>query len=86
MVGALQHPFRLAEQPEIDLNWLLELATMAIVDADGTVRVGGAEILSRIVREVPGTEIAQRSRELLQQLQSVKTIVLLPLRNGLQSR
>jgi HEAT repeat protein len=31
--------------------WLLELASMAIADADGTVRVGGAEILGRLVRE-----------------------------------
>ena len=29
----------LAEQPEIDLTWLLELATMAIADADAIVRV-----------------------------------------------
>ena len=35
---------------DIDLDWLLELATMAIADADGTVRVSGTEILSRIVR------------------------------------
>ena len=77
----------LAEQPEIDLNWLLELATMAIGDADGTVRVGGAEILSRIVREVPGTDIAQRSRELLQQLQSDQDHrVVAAALNGLQSR
>ena len=40
----------LAEQLD-DLGWLRELATMAIADADGTVRVNGAEILSRIVRE-----------------------------------
>ena len=40
----------LAEQPEIDLTWLLELATIAITDADG-MRVSGAEIPSRIVRE-----------------------------------
>ncbi len=50
----------LAEQPDIDLAWLLELATMAIADADGTVRVSGAEILSRIVRE--GAPIPSRCR------------------------
>jgi len=41
----------LAEQPGIDPTWLLELATMAIADTDGTVRVGGAEILGRLVQE-----------------------------------
>jgi len=41
----------LAEQPAIDPAWLLELAAMAITDADGTVRVGGAEILGRLVRD-----------------------------------
>jgi len=41
----------LAEQPTIDPAWLLELAAMAITDADGTVRVGGAEILGRLVRD-----------------------------------
>jgi HEAT repeat protein len=41
----------LAEQPEIPLPWLLELARMAITSEDGTVRVGGAEILARLVRE-----------------------------------
>ena len=33
---------------------LLELARLALVDADGTVRVGGAEILGRLVREAGG--------------------------------
>ena len=41
----------LAEQPEIKLTWLLELAQVAITDGDGTVRVSGAEILGRIVRD-----------------------------------
>ena len=44
----------LAEQPEINLSWLMELATMAIADADGTVRVSGAEILGRLVRDGSG--------------------------------
>ena len=52
----------LAEQPAIDLRWLLELATMAIADADGTVRVSGAEILSRIVREGGADSIAVQAR------------------------
>ncbi len=46
----------LAEQPAIDPGVLLELARMAIADADGTVRVGGAEILGRVVRDAAGAE------------------------------
>jgi len=56
----------LAEQAEINPAWLLELASMAITDADGTVRVGGAEILGRLVREHGDGE----ARALLQQLQT----------------
>ena len=56
----------LAEQPGIDPAWLLELACMAIADADGTVRVGGAEILGRLVREHGDGE----ARRALQGLQS----------------
>ena len=59
----------LAEQPEIDLTWLWELATMAIADADGTVRVGGAEILARILQDGAHQPIAQQARMLLQPLQ-----------------
>ena len=56
-----------AEQPEIDPAWLLDLAELAIVDGDGTVRVGGAEILGRLVHErVPQ---ASTARQLLQGLQ-----------------
>ena len=50
----------LAEQPEIDLNWLLELATMAIGDADGTVRVSGAEILGRLSAMAQGSRLVNR--------------------------
>ena len=56
----------LAEQPAIETAWLLELAAMAITDADGTVRVGGAEILGRLVRDYGDVE----ARALLQQLQA----------------
>jgi HEAT repeat protein len=59
----------LAEQPAIDLEWLLELATMAITDADGTVRVSGAEILSRIIQEGVKLPIGEEARSLLQPLQ-----------------
>lgn len=44
----------LAEQPSIPAEHLLQLARMAIADDDGTVRVGGAEILGRLVREGSG--------------------------------
>ena len=58
-----------AEQPAIDLGWLLELATAAIADADGTVRVSGAEILGRIVREGTDQSIGDQARQLLLPLQ-----------------
>ncbi len=59
----------LAEQPSIPAAWLLELATLAIEDTDGTVRVGGTEILGRLVRDWPGDAEAHQARLLLQQLQ-----------------
>ena len=72
----------LAEQPAIDPAWLLELASMAITDADGTVRVGGAEILARLVREQGTAE----ARVLLQQLQADHDHrVVAAALNGLQS-
>lgn len=72
----------LAEQPAIDPVWLLELASMAITDADGTVRVGGAEILARLVREQGDAE----ARALLQQLQADPDHrVVAAALNGLQS-
>ena len=76
----------LAEQPEINLNWLLELATMAIGDADGTVRVSGAEILGRLVRDGAGQSIGEQARTLLRPLQqdSDHRVVAAAL-NGLQS-
>ena len=59
-----------AEQQEIDLTWLYELAQVAITDADGTVRVGGAELLGRLVRESSaGEELRAAARSLLQPLQ-----------------
>jgi len=72
----------LAEQPAIDPAWLLELASMAITDADGTVRVSGAEILARLVREQGAAE----ARVLLQQLQADPDHrVVAAALNGLQS-
>ena len=59
----------LAEQESIDFRWLLELAQLAIMDADGIVRVSGAEVLVRLVREAKGQEIGDQARVLLQGLQ-----------------
>ena len=73
----------LAEQPEIDPAWLLDLAQLAIADADGTVRVGGAEILGRLVHD--RSPQASTARQLLQGLQhdSDHRVVAAAL-NGLQ--
>ena len=76
----------LAEQPEINLSWLMELATMAITDADGTVRVSGAEILGRLVRDGSGQPVGEQARTLLQPLQQDRDHrVVAAALNGLQS-
>ena len=74
----------LAEQPEIDPAWLLDLAQLAIADADGTVRVGGAEILGRLVHD--RSPQASTARQWLQGLQhdNDHRVVAAAL-NGLQS-
>ena len=59
----------LAEQPDINPAWLLDLGRVAIADADGTVRVSGAEILARVVREQTGDANGSEARALLQPLQ-----------------
>ena len=59
----------LAEQPAINPAWLLDLGRQAIADADGTVRVSGAEILARVVREQAGNPYGSEARGLLQPLQ-----------------
>ena len=59
----------LAEQPEMNPAWLLDLGKQAIADADGTVRVSGAEILARVVREQAGDGHGSEARALLQPLQ-----------------
>ena len=59
-----------AEHPEISSDQLLQLAALATADADGTVRVGGAEILGRVVRDAAaGSEQAAAARSALVQLQ-----------------
>ena len=59
----------LAEQPEINPAWLLDLGKQAIADADGTVRGSGAEILARVVREQARDANGSEARALLQPLQ-----------------
>ncbi|MCP9885685.1 HEAT repeat domain-containing protein [Synechococcus sp. ATX 2A4] len=59
----------LAEQAVMGFEPLLELARMAIADADSTVRVGGAEILGRLAHEEAPAEGAEAVRELLRGLQ-----------------
>jgi HEAT repeat protein len=44
----------LAEDPAMQPAWLLDLAELALGDSDGTVRVGGAEVLGRLVGPPPG--------------------------------
>ena len=44
----------LAEQPLMAADQLLELALLALNDGDGSVRVGGAEILGRLLRQDQG--------------------------------
>ena len=76
----------LAEQPEINLSWLMELATMAIADPDGTVRVSGGEILGRLVRDGAGQAVGDQARALLQPLQQDRDHrVVAAALNGLQS-
>ncbi|MEB3302704.1 MAG: HEAT repeat domain-containing protein [Cyanobacteriota bacterium] len=65
----------LAEQPEMTPPRLLELARLALEDGDGTVRVGGAELLGRILQEAnasqesPGSQLVQEARRAMEGLQ-----------------
>lgn len=61
----------LAEQLAMSPARLLELALLALEDGDGTVRVGGAELLGRILKEAQGREdaISQQAREAMAGLQ-----------------
>jgi HEAT repeat protein len=59
-----------AEHPEIAANQLLEIGRLAVADADGTVRVGGTEVLGRLAREgAPEASEVAEARALLAQLQ-----------------
>jgi HEAT repeat protein len=75
-----------AEHPEIPAEDLLQLARLAIGDADGTVRVGGAEILGRLVHEGGEQPVAQQARaELVALQQDGDHRVVAAARNGLQA-
>ncbi|MFZ9216751.1 MAG: HEAT repeat domain-containing protein [Vulcanococcus sp.] len=76
-----------AEHPDITGERLFALAQLAIADADGTVRVGGAEILARVAREAEaGSELAAAARSALVVLQQdTDHRVVAAALNGLQS-
>jgi len=75
-----------AEHPEIPAEDLLQLARLAIADADGTVRVGGAEILGRLVHEGGDQPVAQQARaELVALQQDGDHRVVAAALNGLQA-
>jgi HEAT repeat protein len=75
-----------AEHPEAEAAKLLELASLAIDASDGTVRVGGAEILGRLVYQGGDSTEAQQARVLLQRLQADPDHrVVAAALNGLQS-
>jgi HEAT repeat protein len=60
-----------AEHPAMAAVDLLQLAQLALKDADGTVRVGGAEILGRLVGQAAADpEPAAAARALLAALQN----------------
>ena len=60
-----------AEHTDVLPTQLLKLGLLAIADADGTVRVGGAEILGRLVREAGADQqTAVQAREQLVNLQA----------------
>ena len=62
----------LAEDPAMQPAWLLDLAELALGDTDGTVRVGGAELLGRLLGlpSVPPSTaaVADLARERLRSL------------------
>ena len=75
-----------AEHPEIPPEDLLQLARLAIADTDGTVRVGGAEILGRLVHEGGEQPVAQQARaELVALQQDGDHRVVAAALNGLQA-
>jgi HEAT repeat protein len=60
----------LAEHEAMRPDWLLELGRMAITDADGTVRAGGAEVLGRLLVDGRGEAAElEAARQVLRTLQ-----------------
>jgi len=76
-----------AEHPEMDPERLQQIGALASADADSTVRVGGAEILGRVVREADSaSDIAQQARATLSNLQhDADHRVVAAALNGLQA-
>ena len=74
----------LAEQPEMEASWLEDLAHMACRDQDGTVRVGGVEILARLVREGRGSSRPSVREELAALQKDPDHRVVAAALNGLQ--
>jgi HEAT repeat protein len=62
----------LAEDPTMQSAWLLDLAELALADTDGTVRVGGAELLGRLLGLAPvpasAAAVAEQACERLRSL------------------
>ncbi|MEB3172350.1 MAG: HEAT repeat domain-containing protein [Cyanobacteriota bacterium] len=73
-----------AELSEVPASWLLELARLAVADSDGTVRVGGAEILGRLVSEAAPDQAAEARTELVRLQQDNDHRVVAAALNGLQ--
>jgi HEAT repeat protein len=74
-----------AEQPQMPAADLLQLARLAIADGDGTVRVGGAEILGRLVREGAAPWAQQARAELVALQHDSDHRVVAAALNGLQA-
>ena len=74
-----------AEHPEAQAQQLLRLALLAIADSDGTVRVGGAEILGRVARESEPSVAEQARAELVQLQHDSDHRVVGAALNGLQA-
>jgi HEAT repeat protein len=75
----------LAEQPQMLPAWLDDLAALALADSDGSVRVGGAEILARLLREAdPAHGQVWRDRLVALQADADHRVVAAAL-NGLQA-
>jgi HEAT repeat protein len=73
-----------AEHPAMPAADLLQLARLALGDADGTVRVGAAEILGRVVREADAEVAAAARQELVELQHDADHRVVAAALNGLQ--